>query len=120
VAVATAEAGHAVSALQRYLNARPGARDATTARLLRENFASSSSSTALKALTRFVKIKRYLDAADFTIECESGCDDARPTSSGRTSTCARTSGARSRRGVTGRSCCTRPSPPRSDADPPTP
>jgi hypothetical protein len=77
VAVATAEAGRAVSALQRYLNARPGAQDATTARLLRENFASSSSSTALKALTRFVKIKRYLDADDFTIECESGCDDAK-------------------------------------------
>ncbi len=77
VVIARAEAGRAVTALQRYLNARPGTQDAATARLLRENFASNSSSTALKALIRFTKIKRYLDADDFTIECETDCDDAK-------------------------------------------
>ena len=77
VAIATAEAGRAVVALQRYLNARAGSQDVATTKLLKENFASSSSSTALKALIRFTKIKRYLDANDFTIECETDCDDAK-------------------------------------------
>jgi hypothetical protein len=77
VRIAIDEASRAVAALQRYLNVKPAAQDPATTRLLRENFASSSSSTALKALIRFTKIKHYLLADDFTIECESECDDAK-------------------------------------------
>ena len=76
-AIAVAEARRAVTALQRYVNTKPPAQDPNTTRLLRENFASSSSSTALKALIRFTKIKLYLDANDFTIECETSCNNTK-------------------------------------------
>jgi hypothetical protein len=77
VAVAVAEAARAVDALQRYVNDKSGSPNATTARLLRENFTSSSHDTAMSALFRFARIKVYLDKNEYTIECENDCTDAK-------------------------------------------
>src|SRR5688500_6877048 len=68
VAIAVAEASRALSALQLYVNDKSGSPNATTARLLKENFTSSSHSTAMSALARFARIKVYLDKDEYTIE----------------------------------------------------
>jgi hypothetical protein len=77
VNIAVAEATRAVDALQQYVNDKSGTPNATTARLLRENFTSSSQSTAMSALSRFARIKVYLDKDEYTIECENDCKDTK-------------------------------------------
>ena len=74
VGIAVAESERALGALQLYVNDKSGSPNPRTARLLRENFTSSSHSTAMSALIRFAKIMVYLKNDKFTIECENDCD----------------------------------------------
>ncbi|MGK5169323.1 M35 family metallo-endopeptidase [Geodermatophilus sp. CPCC 205761] len=77
VSEATSMARRAVDALTAYTAAHPGGtQDPRTAQLLRDCFASDSLWTAMRARAGFARIKAYLDADDFTIECEDDCDTA--------------------------------------------
>lgn len=77
VGIATDLAARSISALNTYITAKPsGTADPRTARLLRECFTSDTVWTATNVRAGFRRIKNYLDADDFTIECEDDCTSA--------------------------------------------
>lgn len=76
VGIAITLAKASVAALATYIAAEPTARDAHVAALLKQCFTSDSVGTAFTAHRRFKQVLSYLEANDFTIECEDDCDDA--------------------------------------------
>jgi hypothetical protein len=77
VSEAISMARKAFDTLDVYVAAHPGGTpDPRTAQLLRDCFASDSLWTAIRARAGFSRIRDYLVADDFTIECEDDCDTA--------------------------------------------